>query len=78
MNLSVTKQETWMQFILEGITQEQRQETDRCNGFYESPSLTTTYIAPALESDLDSSQGFSLARPLLTLTFFAPRFSIPC
>lgn len=77
MNLSNTKEETWMQFILEGITQEQRQETDRYNGFYEPPSLTTTYIALGLESDLASSQGLSLARPLLTLTLPAPRLPVP-
>lgn len=29
MSLSITKEKTWMQLILEGTAHEQRQETDR-------------------------------------------------
>lgn len=50
MNLSIIKEETCVQLILEGTTHEQRQEIDGYNGFSESP-LT----AHCVESDLISS-----------------------
>ena len=39
MNLGVTKEEMWMDLILEVTYHKKQQETDRYNGFSESPLL---------------------------------------
>ena len=43
MNLGITKEETWMYLILEGICHKQRQETDTYDGFSESPPFDCTH-----------------------------------